>query len=99
MTTYRVNILTPGHMMVFRSKRARSPVRYDNVSETELAHLVSQARRSMLKYDVTDESKIEKETVIEEIEIQKEDEDIEIEELVELKEPSTILEKLLVDNN
>jgi DNA-binding protein len=48
--------------------------------------------------DITDESTIVKDSVIEEIEILKEDEDIEIEELVEeTAEPSTILEKLLSD--
>lgn len=97
MKTYTVKIKTPGHMIVFNGKRARTPVVYEHILEKDLSVFELQARRSMLEYEITDESTIVKESVIEEIEILKEDEDIEVEELSEKAEPSTILEKLLSD--
>ena len=97
METYRVKFITAGHMLAFRNNRVRTPVTFDHVREEELPLLKSQALRSMLHYEVQKESEIviNNDAVIEELEMNKEDEDIEIEELSETKDPSTILEKLI----
>ena len=68
MKTYTVKIKTPGHMIVFNGKRARTPVVYEHILEKDLSVFELQARRSMLEYEITDESTIVKESVIEEIE-------------------------------
>jgi len=98
METYQVKVLTPGHMIIFRGKRARSPVVFKNVRKEEISLIDSQARRSLLKYEVIKESDIKKDAVIEEIDLLKEDEDIKVEELTETKEPSTILERLISED-
>lgn len=95
METYKVHVLTPGHMLVLHGKRSRTPVVYTKLLKSEVDMIESQARRSMLKFTVVNEADIKKvpDILIEEIEF-KEDEDIEIEEMEE-EEPSTILEKLI----
>jgi len=94
MDTYKVKVLPAGHMISFRGKLARTPVVFHGVLRSELQLFEAQARRSMLIIDISKESEEQKETIIEPLEILKEDEDIEIEELDE-KKPGTILEKLL----
>lgn len=100
METYTLKFLTPGQMIIYKSRRFRTPVKFENVLKSELAFFDSQARRSMIKYEVlpTSDKKIKDDVLIEELDLVKEDEDIDIEELVEDKIPSTILEKLISDN-
>jgi hypothetical protein len=98
METYRVTVLTPGHMLHFRGKQVRTPVTFERVRKNEISIIDSQARRSLLKYEVIKESQIKKDAIIEEIDLLKEDESIQIEELTENKEPSTILEKLISED-
>jgi hypothetical protein len=90
METYRVTVFTPGHIILFRNKQARTPVTFKNLKESEVALIDAQARRSLLRYESVKESEIE-ECVTEEINFLTED--IKVEELVNDKEPSTILEK------
>lgn len=100
METYNVKFLTPGQILVFRNKRARTPVTFERVLKSELPLLEAQARRLLLKYDVSKTSEVKKDAILEELDLEiKEDEDIEVEELSDTKkEPSTILEKLLASN-
>lgn len=98
MTTYRVKFITPGHMLEFRSHIARTPVTFNKVREEELLLLKSQALRSMLQYEITKEFDDQRQTVIKELEFDKEDKEIKIEELFEVKTPVTILEKLISED-
>lgn len=99
METYTVKFLTPGQMVIYKDRRFRTPVMFENVLERDISFFDSQARRSMIKYEVfpTSQKKAKVETIIEELDL-KEDEDIEIEELGDGKTPSTILEKLIANN-
>ena len=99
MDKYTVKVLPAGHMLVFRGKRARTPVTFKGVLKSEIPLLDAQARRSLLHIEVSKEGEVKPETVIEDLDIIKEDEDIEVEELTEKAEPSTILEKLLVSDS
>lgn len=94
---HTVKVKTPGQMMVFRNRTFRTPVKFEKVSKDEVKFLELQCRRLHLEIDVSNYKLPEKDDpLIEEILDQKEDEDIEVEELSQ-KEPSTILEKLLED--
>jgi hypothetical protein len=85
-------------MLHFRGKQVRTPVTFERVRQNEISIIDSQARRSLLKYEIIKESQIKKDAIIEEIDLLKEDESIQIEELTENKEPSTILEKLISED-
>ena len=99
MEKYNVKFLTPGHLIIYRNRRFRTPVLFENVLKSEIGFLDSQARRSMVKYEVSKVSDKKKtETLIEELELDKEDEDIEVEELDDNAQPSTILEKLIAED-
>jgi hypothetical protein len=54
MKKYNVKITTPGHIIVFRGKRARTPIVFENVLESEIQLLELQARRLMLDIEVID---------------------------------------------
>lgn len=94
METYKVKVLTPGHMLIFKGKRSRTPVTFSNVRKEEISLIDAQARRSLLKYEVTLEVKEEKKSNFEQ-EIILEKDEATVEKLSECKEPSTILESLL----
>lgn len=98
MKTYTVKILTPGQMIIHRGKRARTPVTYKNVTETELMFFQSQCRRLMLEYETVDNESIELSTKVQKVYMEEEDKDIKIERLGEEKEPSSILEKLISES-
>ena len=93
---YKVVVTTPGHVLIFRGRQARTPVVFWNVSKSEIEFIDSQARRSLLKYEVREEQIPEKkEPYTEDIQIEKDDSKIEIENLPETRKPSTILETLI----
>lgn len=98
MEKYKVHVTTPGHKIVFRNKVLRTPVVFHNVVTSDLDVIKLQARRLMLKYTVELEGEkvVEPKLPLEPLDLTKE-EDIAVEEL-EIKEPTTILERLLEDD-
>ena len=98
METYNVKFLTPGQVIIYRGRRFRTPVIFESVLEKEIPFFDAQARRSLIKYEVIKTSDIEREFPIEQLILDKEDEDIEVEKSIVDKEPSTILEKLIVND-
>lgn len=98
METYTVKFLTPGQFIISKGRRFRTPVIFQGVLKNDLSFFDAQARRSLIKYEVTKTSEIKQDLCVKKLIPEKEDEDIEIEELIEKKEPLTILEKLLATN-
>lgn len=97
METYRVRVFTPGHKLIFKGKVVRSPVTFSKVTKTDLALIESQTRRSLLKIEVLKESEIKLQEEIKKQLIAEIPEKVIVEEL-EIKEPTTTLEKLISDN-
>ena len=98
MQTYTVKFLTPGQMVIYKERRFRTPVTFEGVLKKDLSFFDSQSRRSLIKYEVFETPEQQREEPIKKLILEKEDEDIEIEELTEINEPSTILEKLIASN-
>jgi hypothetical protein len=103
METYRVKVLTPGHMLVFRGLRCRTPVEFKNIRLQEMKSIELQARTSSLKYEIMKESDINDNDIkIEELNFKSNieesvTEETSVEELEENTSPKTILEKLISD--
>jgi hypothetical protein len=99
---YKVKILTPGHMMVFRNKQCRTPVIFEHVLENEIAYLKLQASKSSLKIVIEDEDvKSTKKIHVTHKKKKKEklsEEQILIEK-IKTSEPKSILDQLIIDNS
>lgn len=98
MERYRVKISTPGAKIVFRSKVARTPVEFKNVTDAELEVIKGFGRKNLLKYNVQLESQAKKqeENAMKVLEKPLEDftdKEVKIEELK--MEPLSILDKLI----
>ncbi len=99
-TTYRVNVTTPGLAVYYRNRVNRTPVRFDNVFENELKILELQLKQKSIQYSV------EKNKLTEEIDDEISDdivvknEEVSIEELYpkEDKQPESILDKLIAED-
>jgi len=97
MELFTIKFRTPGQFIVHKSRRFRTPVTFEPVTEKDIQFFDVQARRSMIKYDVEKYKKESLDPPIEELALQKEDEDIEVDEQEESRESSSILEKLISD--
>lgn len=100
METYKVKILTPGHFIVFRGRRTRSPVTFFNVYKKELDFLEMQVRRSLLKWQVELDLKLNKTVPIQELKEPEINEDLSTEEFLNSKSEGdfSILESLLSED-
>jgi hypothetical protein len=102
METYRVKIRTAGQKVIHRKKQVRTPVVFNNVTERELLFIQSQARRLKLAYELKKESELNSNPKIDENfisdSISEVDDEIKVEVLEEMKEPTTILEKLISED-
>lgn len=98
MKTNIVTVSTPGHILVFRGKRIRTPVRFEKVTKEELALLENQCRRSLLKYEIYKEIPEEKKERIDEEEIYVEETvPDESDELLSEEGKGSILDRLASD--
>ena len=100
METYSVKISTPGQMIIFRGKRARTPVRFEKVHKEEIGLLENQCRRSLLKYEIYKEGKVNEVSddlievdLTEKVEESKSEPDLE----EYIGEPKSILDRLAFD--
>jgi len=82
METYKVKILTPGHFIVFRGKRFRSPVTISNVYKRELEFVNAQIRMHSLKFEIEAEVKLNPDVYIEELKEFSNDIDVSTEEFL-----------------
>ena len=98
METYTIKFLTPGQFIIHNERRFRTPVTIENVSEKDIQFFDVQARTAMIKYSLEKTKVVPEDPFLEELMLQKEDEDISVEELTESKEASSTLEKLLKQN-
>ena len=89
---FKVSITTPGQIIVFRGKKVRSPAVFHKVTKSEIPVIETQARRLGLKYEINDDIP---EPVIVKKDIVVEKSEAEIEELSDIRKPTTILEKLI----
>jgi hypothetical protein len=96
--TYTVKFLTPGQFIIHHNKRFRTPVTFEKVPKKDIQFFETQARNLSLEHKVEKTKIIPIDPLIEELTLKNEDEDIEVEEFSEENKPSTILEKLLDDN-
>lgn len=94
---YNINITTPGRVVVFRGKPCRTPVKFENVTETELNLLKTIIHKENSKAQITEfKSENLNYDRIEDIDIEIKDKEVKIEELFDKpKEKKSTLDALL----
>jgi hypothetical protein len=53
---YTMSVKTPGQMIIFRGKQARTPAKFKNILKYEVDFLLNQCRRFSLKFEIKNET-------------------------------------------
>lgn len=95
--TYRVKVSTPNCFLIFRGKKLRTPVECCGVFEKELPVLKLQMKKGGFKYEIVNESDII-EKYIKPLVLDKNDQDIKVEELYNSKDDyNSIIDQLIAE--
>lgn len=100
LTSYKVNVLSAGHTIVYKNRAVRTPVVFKIVYEHELSLLESQLNSRSLDYTKHENKETEDDKAVDVIEQVAESNDVQIEELYpKEKEPKSIMDKLISEND
>ena len=100
-TTYRVNVTSPGLTVLFRNRVNRTPVLFETVYKSELDILELQLRQKSIAYNIIKNVVVPDLHEMPSDEVIEENKEVKVEELYskEEKEPESILEKLIAEDN